>query len=158
MRGSQQLNCDYCTEIRPAWTDHNGHLNVAYYALIFDQATDHFLERLGLGPAYLAECGSSTFAVESHSRYFSEVHEGQAVRVESTLLAFDDKRILYGHQMYRAKDDALAAQFEQISLHVDLSERRVHPWPQGIANNFQHVCSENDAFGALTLPVSRKAG
>ena len=36
--------------VRPEWTDYNGHLNMAYYHVLFDTALDVVLEPLGLGP------------------------------------------------------------------------------------------------------------
>jgi len=37
--------------IHPDWIDYNGHLNMAYYVLIFDHATDVFHDTLGLDKA-----------------------------------------------------------------------------------------------------------
>ena len=39
--------------IEPQWIDYNGHLNVAYYNVLFDRAVDEVYELIGLGPAYL---------------------------------------------------------------------------------------------------------
>ena len=30
--------------VRPEWIDHNGHMNVAYYVLAFDESTDAVYE------------------------------------------------------------------------------------------------------------------
>ena len=35
--------------VRPEWIDYNGHMNVAYYILAFDHATDHLFDFLDLG-------------------------------------------------------------------------------------------------------------
>ena len=40
--------------ILPEWTDPNGHMNVAYYVLAFDRATDVFYDALGIGWDYVA--------------------------------------------------------------------------------------------------------
>jgi hypothetical protein len=40
-------------KIEPQWIDYNGHLNVAYYNVLFDRAVDEVYELIGLGPAYL---------------------------------------------------------------------------------------------------------
>jgi acyl-CoA thioester hydrolase len=34
--------------IEPEWIDYNGHMNVAYYVLVFDRGTDGFLDYLGM--------------------------------------------------------------------------------------------------------------
>ena len=36
--------------IEPPWIDYNGHLNVAYYNVLFDRAVDEVYELIGLGP------------------------------------------------------------------------------------------------------------
>ena len=38
--------------VQPEWIDHNGHMNVAYYVLAFDVATDTVYETWGLGLDY----------------------------------------------------------------------------------------------------------
>ena len=48
--------------VLPAWTDYNGHMNLAYYVLIFDHATDAFYDHVGLGRKYREATGGSTFA------------------------------------------------------------------------------------------------
>ena len=35
--------------VLPEWIDYNGHMNVAFYMLAFDQATDAFFDYLGMG-------------------------------------------------------------------------------------------------------------
>ena len=38
--------------VSPDWIDYNGHMNVGYYGVAFDKATDALLDLLGLGEAY----------------------------------------------------------------------------------------------------------
>ena len=35
-------------KVRPEWIDYNGHMNMAYYAVIFDEAADEIYPQLGL--------------------------------------------------------------------------------------------------------------
>jgi hypothetical protein len=39
--------------VEPGWIDYNGHLNMAYYNVLFDRAVDEVYELLGLGLAYV---------------------------------------------------------------------------------------------------------
>ncbi len=66
--------------VRPEWIDYNGHMNVAYYVLAFDLATDSFFDFLGLDEAYRETSGNSTFAVEAHITYQRELAEGDPLR------------------------------------------------------------------------------
>ena len=118
--------------IRPEWCDHNGHMNLAYYVLVFDHATDAFWNNLGIGLEYRDRTDNSTFTVESHITYDREVIEGDEVRCTTQLLGFDDKRIHYFHRMYHVRNDYLAATTELLGVHVDLNVRRVAPMPDDI--------------------------
>ena len=76
----------FTDRIRAEWTDYNGHMNVAYYFLIFDNATGAFYDWLGIGRAYKESSGLSTFTLEGHITYDRELLEGDPVRVTSRLL------------------------------------------------------------------------
>jgi acyl-CoA thioester hydrolase len=122
----------YREVIDPAWTDYNGHLNVAYYALVFDRATDCFLDGIGIGARYAAATRASTFVVEAHTTYLQEVHAEAVVLVKTRLVAFDRKRMHYVHQMLLEQGDETVAMQEQLSVHVDLKTRRSAAWPETI--------------------------
>ena len=38
--------------VEPGWIDYNGHLNMAYYNVLFDRAVDEAFDLLGCGVAY----------------------------------------------------------------------------------------------------------
>ena len=115
--------------ILPEWTDYNRHMNVAYYTLVFDHAVDAFFTYVGLGSEYRSATTGSTFAVEHHITYNKEVVEGDEVRCETRLVGFDEKRLHHYYEMYHVADGYLAATCEFLSLHVDLSTRRVASMP-----------------------------
>ena len=41
--------------VEPAWIDYNGHLNMAYYNVLFDRAVDEVFELLGCGADYVKQ-------------------------------------------------------------------------------------------------------
>ena len=135
--------------VHPDWIDYNGHMNVAYYLLAFDHATDDFFDFLGLDEPYRTTTGNSTFAVEAHVTYQREVGEGDDLRFTTQLLGFDEKRIHFIHHMYHAQEGFLAATAEWLSLHIDLNRRRVAPFPEAIAGRLAEVFA---AHGALPVP------
>jgi acyl-CoA thioester hydrolase len=131
------------------WTDYNGHMNVAYYVLAFDHATDAFFDFIGFDEGYRRTTGHSTFAAESHVTYQREVAEGDALRFTTQLLGFDEKRLRYIHHMYHAEQGFLAATSEWLSLHVDLNRRRVAPMPEAISARLSAILA---AHGELPVP------
>jgi len=139
--------------IRPEWIDYNGHMNVAYYTLVFDRAVDAMFEHLGMGRAYRDAGKGSSFSVEQHITYNREVLEGDEVRIETRLAGFDEKRIHHYHEMFHAADGYLAATTEFLSLHVDLSTRRVAPLPADILDRLAALHAAHAA-----LPPPRNAG
>ena len=118
--------------VRSEWCDYNGHLNMAYYVLIFDHATDVFHDSLGLDKPYRVETGCSTFAVETHTSYLAEVLDGDEVSVRTQLLDHDEKRLHYFHRMYHAEKGFLSATTEVMTVNVDLGVRKVVPMPEAI--------------------------
>ena len=73
-------------QIEPQWIDYNGHLNMAYYNVMFDRAIDELWLKLGIGPGYMKERNGSTFTAECHVRYLREIHLGDPVQVSVLLL------------------------------------------------------------------------
>ena len=88
--------------VEPQWIDYNGHLNVAYYNVLFDRAVDEVYELIGLGPAYLERHKHSTMVAEAHVRYLRELHQDDPVRVTVQLLDYDAKRIHLFEQLKHA--------------------------------------------------------
>ena len=116
--------------VKPEWIDINGHMNVAYYVLAFDQAVDALWAELGITDQYIRDVGGTTFAVESHVTWQRELREGEPYNVTSQILAYDEKRLHQFQRMYHAEEGWLAATAEWLNLHVDLKTRRVGPWPE----------------------------
>ena len=55
------------------WIDYNGHMMDAYYFLAFTEATEAFLDHVGLGAAYRARTGSGIYTAEGHLCFLSGV-------------------------------------------------------------------------------------
>ncbi|MBY6261377.1 thioesterase-like protein [Azospirillum sp. 412522] len=119
--------------VRPEWIDYNGHMNVAYYLLAFDHATDAVLDRFGIGKDYVTAENRSVFVVDAHLTYAREVTEGTPLRFESLLLGADAKRLHLFHGMRHAEEGWLAATAEFMLLHVDLRTRKTAPFPPVVA-------------------------
>jgi acyl-CoA thioester hydrolase len=114
----------YRDVVRPEWIDHNGHMNMGYYLVVFDLATDEFMRWVGLDAEHRRARRSTTFCLEAHVTYHREVREGDPLRFTTQLLAHDAKRLHYIHAMYHATEGYLASTNELMSLHVALETRR----------------------------------
>ena len=133
--------------VLPEWIDANNHMNVAYYVLAFDQGVDSLWEKFGITNDYINVTNSSTFAVESHITWQREMALGEAYFITAQLLAFDDKRIHQFMRMYHADGGHLVATAEWLNLHVDLSIRRVSPWPEDIKKQIASLAESQGDWG-----------
>ncbi len=115
------------------WIDYNGHMNMAYYNLVFDQALDHVFDSLGIGADYVRERGGSCFTVEIHVHYIQELSLGDPIALTFQLLDWDEKRLHYYMEMHHGKEGYLAATSEQMALHVDMTSRKAGPYPADVA-------------------------
>jgi len=143
----------YRTVVRPEWIDHNAHMNVGYYLVVFDYATDAFFDWVGLNAAHRAAHAITTFCLEAHVTYHREVRAGDPLRFTTLLLAHDDKRIQYFHAMYHGGEGWLAATNELMSLHVSRATRRAAPMASEILARLAAIQRAHDA-----LPRPPQAG
>lgn len=120
------------TKVEPAWIDYNGHLNMAYYNVLFDRAVDEAYELAGIGAEYLSKRKHSFFTAEVHIRYLRELHAGDPVRATFQLLDFDHKRLHYFEQLFHATEGWVSATSENMSLHVDMDAKKTANFPDDV--------------------------
>ncbi len=119
----------YRGQVLPEWIDINGHMNLAYYSVLFDYATDLLFDAIGIGQAYKRATNHGTFVAETHNLYERELLVGERVRVVSQILGADAKRLHLAHEMFRLADEQRSAMQELMFLSFDLARRRVVPFP-----------------------------
>ena len=135
--------------IEPAWIDYNGHLNVAYYNVLFDRAIDEFYLPLGLGPDYLKATHHSTMVVESHVRYLREVHLDTPLRITAQLIGYDAKRFHVYQELLHAEEGWVSATCETMTVHVDMTAKKVAAFPETVLAALDRV---RRAHAALPVP------
>ena len=113
------------TKIINDWTDYNGHMNLAFYILVFDKGAEIILSKFMMGEQSAKTTKKSTMAVESHTTYNSEVKENEEVDVCLSYFNHDKKRLHYKLEMYEKSKNILSATTEVLSLYIDLNIRKV---------------------------------
>jgi acyl-CoA thioester hydrolase len=139
--------------VEPGWIDYNGHLNMAYYNVLFDRAVDEVYELLGLGLSYVETTKCSTFTAEVHIRYLRELLLDAPVRVSFQLLGFDGKRMHYFEELRHAEQGWLSATSENMALNVDLTAKKVAAFPASVMARLQLMKAAHDR-----LPVPEGVG
>ncbi len=139
--------------VKPDWIDWNGHMNVGYYVVAFDQATDTLCQQFACGFEYTRDKIGMTFVLEAHVTYDREVKEGDALRITTQILDHDAKRIHYIHTMYHAEEGYLAATNELMLMNIDYASRRSAPWPDFAMERIERLAAAH-----ASLPKPPQAG
>ena len=124
-----------------ACSDQNGHMNVRWYAAIFDDAGDSLHERLGLTPEYHKAHGTGTMDLESHINYLREVMIGDRLAIFARLVARSAKRMQYLMFMVDETRGTLSAIFECINAFADLKLRKTAAFPPEVAARIEAAVS-----------------
>ena len=135
-------------QVDQGWIDYNGHMNMAFYNVLFDRGSDQAFDEIGIGAAYARERKLTIYTAEIHVCYVRELHLGDRVVVSFQLIDSDDKRIR-AYQEIHHEDGWLAATSESLSLHVDMSGPKVAAFPPDIE---PRVAAMRDAHAALPMP------
>ena len=123
--------------IQPDWIDYNGHLNMAYYSVLFDRSVDDAFELLGMGPNYAKKRRLTTYTAEFHICYLRELHLEHRVSGRFHLLDYDAKRLHIFQELYHV-DGWLAATAETLTLHIDMSGPKAAPFPPDILERVEN--------------------
>lgn len=135
--------------VKAEWIDEYGHLNMAHYLTICDQANWAFWNWIN-APAYAIEArdGHEYVIVEAHVTYCVELAEDDQFTIETQLTELDDKRYLLLHRVLAA-DGELAALNEVKCLGFNLRSRRAERWCDTAAQRLGLV---RDAHAGLDRP------
>ena len=140
------------------WTDYNGHMNVAYYVLIFDiYGAEKLMTELKMGEHSAKTTKKSTMVVESHITYNQEVKESDEVDVNLIYFDHDKKRLLYKLEMIHKSKKYLVSTIEILALYVDLKQRKVAEFEVEKIKIMQEYINKNkQSFNSENLKFSNK--
>tara|TARA_B100000945_G_scaffold279847_1_gene246500 strand:- start:92 stop:562 length:471 start_codon:yes stop_codon:yes gene_type:complete len=140
------------------WTDYNGHMNVAYYVLIFDLfGAEVLMNRFHMGEESAKTSKKSTMVVESHITYNQEVKEDDEVDVNLLFFDHDKKRLQYKLEMIHKEKKFLVSTIETLSLYVDLNQRKVAEFEDEKVKMMDQYIQENSSnFNSENLKFSGK--
>ena len=140
-------------QVKQQWIDYNGHFNMAYYNVLFDECCDEAFQLVGLGPEYVKKHQCSYFTLEAHVCYLRELKAGDEVDMTLQLYDYDAKRIHFFLHMYHAGKGYLSATMESLCLHVDMKRKKSQPWPEAVRRNIARMYDAH-----MDLPVPEQLG
>jgi acyl-CoA thioester hydrolase len=142
--------------VYPWSIDHVGHMNVASYTGRFDEATWHFLARLGLTPGFLKRAGRSAVAADQKTHYKREVFAGTLLHVTTELRELGRKSIRFVHHMYDSETDEEVASTELVGVYFDTQRRVSDDLPDFVRERATSLLSS--AAGASTIGTKAPTG
>ena len=82
---------EFTTTVKPEWIDYNGHMQDAYYGLVFSYAVDAFQDWVGFDAAYRTKTDCTIYLVEEHKYFLREVKESDPLTVLISVLGVSEK-------------------------------------------------------------------
>ena len=133
--------------------DLNGHMNVLYYAQIFEDEFP-FYSSLGFTSDYFKE-GYSFFTLEMNIRYLKEMKKGEIASPCFRYFAVKPKLIHYGGVILNESNE-VSAITENVLVHVDTSTRRSCEMKEETLNHLNEMLEEHAATGEIGFDLRLK--
>jgi acyl-CoA thioester hydrolase len=134
--------------VQPEWIDYNGHMNMGFYLVAFDQvATDRFFDYLGIGLEHKQSVGNSTFSLAANIDFIGELMDGDPLRFTTQLVDYDHKRLHFFHHLYHADKGYLAATNENLGMYIDMQTRRSTSFSEAQMARFQQELERGQEHG-----------
>lgn len=109
--------------------DEMGHMNIQHYISKSSDSSYNLRAAIGMGYAHQRESGLGYVALEHHIRFHRELRTSDLVLIRSGIVEVREKTALLYQEMREILDDRLAATFVVDVGCLDLSARRLAPWP-----------------------------
>ncbi|WP_163538553.1 thioesterase family protein [Gracilibacillus sp. YIM 98692] len=123
------------------WVDYNGHMNDAEYNRAFSEATDAFIDHIGLYEKARIDWSYTVYTLETHTCYLQEMKEGEGFEITAQILDYDAKRIHLFLSM-KNKEGNLVATLEEMLMGIDQTEVRGAPFPDPVSGNVAKIYKE----------------
>jgi acyl-CoA thioesterase FadM/ketosteroid isomerase-like protein len=136
--------------VEPRFVDAMGHMNVAWYAHLFDRAVWRRFAELGLDEAYFARTGRGMFALEQSERYLAELRQGERLVIHTALVEAREKTLRFVHYLHNVEKQLLSATAEVVAAHIDLGTRRTTPFPGELVLRFAAAVAHELPGAVLT--------
>lgn len=126
--------------------DLNGHMNVRWYAALYDDAGWALYRQFGLSPEYTKAEQAGGFMLKMLVQYLAEVHLGETVTIRCRLIGRSAKRIHYLYFMLNETTRVLASSLEGMDIHADLRTRRSSPFPPHVLEQIDALLAQQQAL------------
>jgi len=128
------------------YLDLMGHTNVQHYGVMFSKGAREFMSLLGVTTEYVKTRRHGVFMLRNFTQYIAEVNAGESLTIRSRLVDYSEKRVHYVCIMVNETRNNIAATFEALSTHADLTARRSSAWPPDLIAIIERYHREHSAL------------
>ncbi len=146
----------YQTQVLPDWIDYNGHMQDAFYGLVFSYAVDAFQDWVGFDASYREATSCTIYLVEEHKYFLKEVKQADPLTVEIRLLGVNRK--MFHLHCTMTCDDRVVSVAELMEMHVcQIPKPKAAPIPKKILERLIELKISADEQSQIQLRA-RKMG
>jgi acyl-CoA thioester hydrolase len=128
--------------IAPADCDHLGHMNVQHYFRAVSDGMFAVMVRIGLPPEEIRRRELSFAVVRAETDFHRELHAGDVIALESTILRVGEKSAIFHHRLRNEATHEIAMSTEFKCVLLDLVNRQAAVVPDDIRNSIAHSFPE----------------
>ncbi len=114
----------------PAQCDHLGHMNVRYYAHVFDDASFHAWASIGITFEAMYAEKAVTVVAHTATDFIQEVRAGSLIKVESAFAKVGSKSTTYHQRLINAESGILHARQRVVEVFFNLETRSSVDMPE----------------------------
>src|SRR5262249_25732997 len=114
----------YRATVAPADCDHLGHMNVRHYFAALGDGMFAIMVRLGLGPDEIRRRHIAFAVVHAESDFHRELHAGDVIALESTVLKVANKSATFHHRLKNVATGVIVMSTQFKCVLLDLQKRK----------------------------------
>lgn len=119
--------------IPSAQMERYGHLNIVQYVQMFDDASFHMWEEMGISyENLLTDYGVHTVAGEIKTVFFKELLAGDPVIISGNISRLGQKSVTFTLSMEHERTGDMHARYEMVHVFFDPKSRKSAPMPEGL--------------------------
>jgi acyl-CoA thioester hydrolase len=118
--------------VMPAQCDVYGHMNVRYYAALFDEAGWHFPGFAGLSLAEIQSRGLGTVVATLTIDFHHEIRAGQLLVIKGAVTRVGTKSFSHEMRLYASDTNTHCATQKTVEVCFDTSARKGVPLPEDV--------------------------
>lgn len=145
--------------VQAEWVDYNNHMNDAAYAIVFSEALDEMIKKIGLDESFRKKQQYTMYTLETHVLYRKEALLDEKLDVFVQVLDKDEKRLHIWLEMKNGGQELLAVS-EQMIMGMDQSAGRPAAFPPSIVDGIAELPhAEAGAFPEMagrSIGIKRK--